>query len=99
MSDQFSLNWGSDFTVQFNWPDGAGGNANLTGYAVSLIDLHPALAGQLTATLVTPASGLIRLDLPWSDTLPRGRTASFRLRVTSPGGVDATTNLLWFAIQ
>jgi hypothetical protein len=57
MSDQFSLNWGSDFTVQFNWPDGAGGNANLTGYAVSLIDLHPALAGQLTATQRSDPAG------------------------------------------
>jgi hypothetical protein len=97
--DTFVLNWGSDLRTQFNWPDGAGGNANLTDCTVSLIDVHASLASALTAALTTPATGLISLALDWVDTIPRGRVANFRVRVTTAGGIDTTTNHLWLDVQ
>ena len=97
--DTFLLNWGSDLRKQFNWPNGAGGNADLTGYALSVIDAHSSISAALTAVIVTLATGLIEIRLDWVDTIPRGRVAFFRLRITSGAGIDASTNALWLDVQ
>lgn len=94
MSDTFIVNRGTDLTFSFNWPNGSGGNADLTGFTVSAFEVHPLLAPHLTLTLTTPATGLISGRVEWADTLPMGRVASFRVRITQ-GANDTTTNPLW----
>ena len=94
-TDTFVVNWGSDLRVPFNWPNGAGGNANLTGYTLSVIDVHPSLVGRVSATITDFPTGAILIALDWADTIERGRIGYFRLRVTSGAGIDATTNALW----
>ncbi len=94
MSDTFIVNRGSDLTFSFNWPNGAGGNADLTGFTVAAFEAHPALAPHLALTLANPATGLITGRVEWSDSLPMGRIASFRVRITQ-GQNDTTTSPLW----
>lgn len=97
MTDTFIINAGSDLAVQFAWPDGNGGGADLTGYTIEAIDVHPSLASALSVSIADPASGLIALAVTWSDQIPRGRVAHFRLRLTS--GQRVTTNLLWLQVE
>jgi len=99
MSDTFKVNKGSDFSASFNWPNGSGGNADLTGYTVAIYDASTALTGFITATLTTANVGLITVAITWSETFTTGRDMSFRVKITSPGGVDTTTNELFVLIQ
>lgn len=98
-TDTFLLNWGSDLRKQFNWPNGAGGNANLTGFTLSVIDVHPQLVGAVSAVILTPATGLIEIRVDWADTIPRSRTSNFRLKITSGAGIDDATNALWLDVR
>lgn len=97
MAAVFRLNKGTDFKASFNWPDGAGGNANLTGSTVEIYDAPAELAG-LTATLTSPAVGLIALAMKWNGLLPLGQTASFRIKIVSADLTEATTNQIWFDV-
>jgi hypothetical protein len=95
-SDTFVINAGSDLALTFAWPSGAPGvPADLTGYTIAPVDVHPALAGLISASIVTPTSGAIALALTWSDAIPRGRSSHFRLRLIAADGKRTTTNLLW----
>ena len=98
-TDTFLVNWGSDLRKQFNWPNGAGGNADLTGYTLSVIDVNPLLVGAVSAVIITAATGLIEIRVDWVDTIPRSRTANFRLKITSGTGIDASTNALWLDVR
>ena len=98
LRDTFLINWGSDLTAVFNWPDGSGGDADLTGWTVDAIDVHPALVGFLTVTLTDPPTGEITISVQWDDTMPYGRVMRFRVRI-SLGGQEATTNRLWVKVQ
>lgn len=97
MTDTFIFNAGSDLAVQFAWPDGNGGAADLTGYTIEAIDVHPALTDALAVAIDDAAAGLISIAITWSDQIPRGRVAHFRLRLTS--GQRVTTNLLWLQVE
>lgn len=89
----YQLNLGSTGTLAFNWPDGAGGNANLTGWTTDVFDISTSLVGKVTPLIVTPATGSITikinadptLSLLWNDNY-------FRFRITPPSGAnDAKT--------
>lgn len=98
MTDTFLINAGSDLAVQFAWPDGNGGAADLTGFEIAAYDMHPSLAGALVLAIEDAAAGLISITLAWSEAIPRGRVAHFRIRLTQ-GDADVTTNLLWISVQ
>lgn len=98
MNDTFTVNAGSDLTFSFQWPDGLGGFADLTGWTVDAVDTHPALEPQLSVALVDAPTGVIAIRIDWADTLPLGRVASFRLRI-SQGENQATSNELWVKYQ
>ena len=98
-TDTFLVNWGSDLRKQFNWPNGAGGNANLTGFTLTVIDVHPLLVGAVSAVIITQATGLVEIRVDWADTIPRGRVAYFRLKITSGAGIDESTNAMWLDVQ
>ncbi len=94
MSDTFEINRGSDLEFTLNWPDGAGGNADLTGYTVDLFDVSANAVSFLTATLTTAATGLITVNFQWDDSIENGKTIYFRVRIVL-GTLDQTTNKLW----
>ena len=94
VSDTFTVNRGTDLAFSFNWPNGAGGNANLTGFTVAGFEVTPAAAAYLTLTLTNPATGLITGRLEWNDALPGGRVVNFRVRI-SQGANDTATNPIW----
>lgn len=98
MSDTFIVNRGTDLAFSFNWPDGGGGSADLTGYTISAFEADPAIASYLSLTLVDAANGLISGVLAWNDALPMGRVASFRVRITKDG-THTTTSPLWVQYQ
>lgn len=98
MNDTFTVNAGSDLSFSFQWPNGLGGFADLTGWTVDAVDVHSALEPVLSVTLVEPATGTIAVRIDWADTLPMGRVASFRLRIAQ-GGNEATSNQLWIKYQ
>lgn len=98
--DTFILNHGGDFNWSFNWPDGAGGSANLTGYTVELYDAHADVASRATVTITNAAAGTIQMSLPWvGPHMTRGKWMHFALRITSPSGVRHPTNQLWIDIR
>lgn len=47
---QFEINRGSDLSFAFNWPDGAGGNADLTGYTVDIVFPQATVTSALSTT-------------------------------------------------
>jgi hypothetical protein len=98
MSDTFYVNRGTDLIFSFNWPDGAGGNANLTGFTVSAFGADPYLEPYLTVTLANPATGLINGRVEWNNSFPESGPLGFRVRVTQ-GSNDTTTNLLKVVYQ
>ena len=102
-TDTFVVNWGSDWSTEFPWPDGAGGYANLTGYTADVVQLHPSListpTNRMTFSIITPATGLVRLALVWNDVIPIGRVAFFRPRLVSGAIVRTTTNALFLGVQ
>lgn len=98
MAAIFKLNKGTDFRCNFPWPDGAGGALNLTGYTVAIVEASAALVG-LTATAPAPAIGVVVLAMDYPAGLPKGRTTSFRVRITAPDGTDTTTNELFFEVE
>ena len=100
MDDQtFILNHGSDFDWSFNWPDGAGGSANLTGYTVELHDAHADMVDRATVTITNAAAGAIRVHMPWvGPHMVRGKWLYFALVVVSATGARYATNKLWIDI-
>lgn len=97
-NDTFDLNAGSDFAFSFNWPDGAGGNADLTGYTVSIFDASPSIASAIGATLTDAAEGLISVAMEWPTGLARGRQHYFQVKIAQ-GALDVTTNRLWIDVK
>ena len=94
MSDTFYVNKGTDLTFSFNWPNGSGGNADLTGFTVSGYDVEYYLEPYLTLTLTNPSQGLITGRIEWNEALPEGRYVYFRVRIKQ-GEEDVTTNRIW----
>jgi hypothetical protein len=99
MSDTFTPNLGSDLTFAFNWSDGAGGNADLTGFTADATDLSPGFeAADITVSLTDAAEGEITVSVPWAaDRMSEG--TYFRVRITSADGERTTTNRLWIAYR
>lgn len=93
MSARFDINAGSDLSFAFNWPDGAGGNANLTGYTVSIFRPDLAIRGTLTATLTDPMPGLIICNFQWSDQYTSGEELSFAVQISSGAYQSATDRI------
>lgn len=89
----FEVNKGSDLEFQFNWPNGTGGNFNLTGYVVDGYGVDPVLVPLLAITVPTPADGLIRCVIQWDEAIPLYRPLGFRIRI-SEGNRNITTNEL-----
>ena len=100
MQGRFRLNEGSDFRAVFNWPDGSGGNLDLTGYTVSAYKPTGLPGTDWITVAVTSASvGEITIDVPWTDAITAGTTLEFRVRVTDGSGFDDTTNQLQIYYQ
>ena len=100
MTNTFILNEGSDFSFTFNWPNGSGGNANLTGFTVEVFDIPTSLAPFVTSQITTPSTGLIATTVTWNPKLSFGSPKlSFRIRIVSPSGVKTSTNLLSVVYQ
>lgn len=93
MQNKFIVNKGSDLTFEFHWPDGAGGNANLNGYTVSLFDVDRELSDHITTELVDAPTGLIRTTIQWSDNFKLRRGMKFRFAIRL-GELDHSTNAL-----
>jgi hypothetical protein len=49
--------------------------------------------------LTNAAQGAITITLTWSDTIPRGRSSHFRVRLIAPDGHRTTTNLLFVEVE
>lgn len=51
-------------------PNEDGSPADLTGFAVSIVDVTGVLGGAVAATIVTPAAGLVRISVTWQGAWP-----------------------------
>jgi len=89
----FEVNTGSDLSFSVPWPDGAGGNADLTGYSLEIIDLHPSLTGLVTATSADLSTGVVVVRVEWADATPVKTLLHFRVQV-SLGAEQQSTNRL-----
>jgi len=103
MADEIEINRGSDldFTVRWRERDEAGviSPIDLTGGVVSLFEPHPALVGNLTATLdPDPTTGDVQCRLEWAPDMPTGRRMSFRVMVTF-GTDNQTSPLIWVLVK
>lgn len=92
-SSTFEVNSGSDLTFSIPWPDGAGGNADLSGYTLNIIDVHSALAGLVTATSADLSTGVVVVRVEWADASPVKTLLHFRVQV-SLGAEQQSTNRL-----
>lgn len=94
----FRVNRGSDLEFKLNWPNGIGGNLDLTDYTVDGYEVDPALVPVLTLTITDAATGLITGRVEWDENLPEYQEMGFRIRIRK-GTLDTTTNLLKVAYQ
>jgi len=96
----FHVNRGSDLTFSFAWPDGAGGNADLTAFTASIFEPSPFIADAITATLVDGPTGQIQVRIEWeliSNT--KVDEHSFRVRIDDGAGEQQSTNKLTVRYQ
>ena len=85
-------NEGTLVSFSFNWPDGAGGNADLTGYTVDAYQVDSVFSGFVTVSLSDAANGLISASVAWDESfIDAADGKGFRVRITT-GGVATTTN-------
>lgn len=91
--DTFYANRGSDLEFSMNWPNGIGGNLDLTGYTVDGYEVDPAIVDALELTITNPVQGLIDGKIVWNENLPSETEMRFRIRVTNAER-KITTNLL-----
>ena len=89
----FLVNRGSDLEFRFNWPDGTGGNLNLTDYVIDGYEVDPDLKPHLTLEIESATGGLIRGLVNWDESMPSYREMGFRIRITK-GELNTTTNIL-----
>lgn len=92
-TEPFNVNWGSDLQFDIPWPNGAGGNADLTGWTVSLLDVSDDITGLVTVESPDLSTGVITVRLEWSSLLLKSRTYRFRVQI-SKDGEDQSTNLM-----
>lgn len=78
----FEVFAGSDLPFSFNWPDGAGGNADLTGYTVSKYRVNAAIDANTTVTLTNPATGEISVRIEWDESYSLGEHYEFRVLIS-----------------
>ncbi len=93
MSAIFNINAGSDLQFTFNWPNGAGGNANLTGYTAVAFRPDLTILGNLTVTLTDPATGLITCIMQWDDRYAEGDEFSFAVQISNGTYQNATDRI------
>lgn len=86
MITYIDINAGSDFLFPITWPDGAGGNANLSNYDVELYEVHASLTGQLTVNFVDASAGTINVLYRWTPDMPKDGGATFRVRLVPKTG-------------
>ena len=91
----FHVNRGSDLSFSYAHPGGDGGNADLTGWTVSIFEPSPFIADAITATLVDPVNGLIQVRVEW-ELISNSKVEehSFRVRIDDGAGEQQSTNLL-----
>ena len=94
----FTINKGSDLSFEFNWPDGAGSNLDLTGYAVDIYNVTAKFESYFTTTILDAATGLIGVNMQWDEAMEQQRRISFRIRIRRDG-FDQTTNRLRISVQ
>lgn len=88
------VNYGSDLEVDLPWPNGEGGNADLTGWTIEPFDVDERLDGLVSTAAADPSTGVVRFAVQWADGHRKGAPLRSRVRV-SRGGQDATSNEIW----
>ena len=94
---EIEINRGSDLTFSGTWRDQSGAALNLTGWSIAVFDPHPSAVG-LGVSWINAANGAYQASLPWSDAMPMGRIASFRLRV-SKDGEDVSSPAIYVRVK
>lgn len=94
----FYQNRGSDLEFYLNWPDGAGGYADLTGWTVTAFEADAEFVPNLTVSLVDPATGLISARVEWDDSFEPKRSYVFRIQIIN-GNEHQATNALTVVYQ
>jgi hypothetical protein len=94
MSDIVPVNRGSDLLIPYEWPDGAGGAANLTGYSVTIYAASAGIEPHLTVVMADAAAGRIDVTLTWDEAIPVGNVSQFQLRITAPSGFRTTCSAI-----
>lgn len=92
---------GSPASIVFNWPNGAGGNANLTGFSADCLVIGPAVQGTLAAlaaacsfTILNAATGQVKLRIGWVAGWAEGELGRVVGRVTPASGDSQSTNAI-----
>lgn len=100
MSNILTINAGTDFTATMSWPDGAGGNADLTGFTASAF-MPDGLARTdwVDVSITDAATGEITITIDWADDLPEGKLLSFYPRIEDAQGNGTSTTKVWVKIQ
>ena len=92
---------GSPASIIFNWPNGAGGNANLTGFSADALVIGAAAQGALAAfaaacsfQILNAATGQVKLRVGWVNGWVEGELGRVVGRLTPPSGDSQSTNAI-----
>ncbi len=68
--------------------EGTGPAADLTGFAASIVDVTGSLAGAVTAAIITPALGSVRITVAWQGAWPVAPALLGRFRLSLVRGAE-----------
>lgn len=88
---------GSDLRLTGSLVNADGTPIDLTGYTVVLFEATAELGAAVTVT--DAAAGAVSIVAEWRDSWKSGRGMSFRVRITSPSGVDTAFPKLSVNVQ
>ena len=95
--NQITINRGSDLIFTGTWRDESGEAVDLTGWEIAVFEPNH-LGGDMTVEWIDAAAGTYEARLEWNDSIPSGRVASFRLRISS-GEQDRSSPLIIIGVQ
>lgn len=83
----------------FQWLGGDGEPLDLTGWALSVVETSPGLAGHVTVAIEDAVEGRINGGIVWDPEIPDGLRSWFRLQLTKAGSDPLAFPRIWVLVQ
>ncbi|MFO6448911.1 hypothetical protein ACLBKU_17400 [Erythrobacter sp. NE805] len=94
--NEITINRGSDVTLTGSWRDETGEPMDLRDWNISAFQPHPSISG-MTVEWLDASTARYRVYIEWSDQIPHGKMAGFRLRI-SKDNAEVSSPKIWINV-